>query len=220
MIGLDHPYFFLSRVFLKEGAKVHLSKYVYKEDCLFDERHEMAIDGTCLTEEWVNSQISSLGEGEELALHSKLKIGARTFHMPMIDFAAEGPLSENVIDRIRYFLPREVMLNLAFFDSGRSYHAYSLELLSPREWTRFMGRILLINPSGGEPIIDSRWVGHRLIGGYCSLRWSNNSGKYLKTPSAIQRFTVSSSGTSSSETGSPRPQPSMCLRVGTKAKVR
>lgn len=185
MISRDHPYFFLARVFATENAEFHLSKYVYDEDSLFDRRKSISVRGHQLTPEWVTWVISSLEPEEELALHSRITIKGHTFHIPMIDFATSEPLAANIADRIRFFLPRKVFLSLAFFDSGRSYHAYSTALLKPKEWLDFMGRLLLINPRGSQEIIDSRWVGHRLIGGYCSLRWSNNTGKYVRSPTSI-----------------------------------
>ncbi len=184
MISQDHPYFFLAQIFAKERAEFNLSRYVYKEDSLFDQRDNLSIVGSKLTPHWINQIVSSLQPDEELALHSKIIIKGRVLHIPMIDFAV-SQLSSEIVDRMGYFLPKKIMLNLAFFDSGRSYHAYSLALLSPKEWIEFMGRLLLINPRIGPQIIDARWVGHRLIGGYCSLRWSNNTGKYVRSPSSV-----------------------------------
>ena len=65
-----------------------------------------------------------------------------------------------------------------FSNSGRSFHAYSLRLISPKEWREFMGRLLLLNLPGRSSFIDSRWVGHRLVAGYASLRWTANSEQY------------------------------------------
>lgn len=48
-----------------------------------------------------------------------------------------------------------------------------------------MGHLLLINPRNGAEVVDTRWVGHRLIGGFGSLRWSNNSGQYLGLPTRV-----------------------------------
>jgi hypothetical protein len=35
-----------------------------------------------------------------------------------------------------------------------------------------MGRLLLLNLPEKPCLVDTRWVGHRLIGGYAALRWS------------------------------------------------
>lgn len=77
------------------------------------------------------------------------------------------------------------MLNMAVYGSGRSFHVYSTTLLGPKDWFDFMGRLLLINPRGQKEIVDTCWIGHRLIGGFGSLRWSNNSGMYLGSLSRI-----------------------------------
>ncbi len=184
MIDRDHPYFFLSKIFANEEARFYLSKYVYKEDSLLDHRKIITVSGSQLTAEWVDGLISSLSPDEELALHSRVDINKSSYHIPMIDFATHQ-LSARTVERLRYFLPKEVVMGLAFFDSGRSYHGYSLSLLSSKKWREFMGRLLLINPREGNAIIDSRWVGHRLIGGYCSLRWSNSTGVYIKVPNNV-----------------------------------
>lgn len=186
MINKHHPYHFIAPLLQRHDAVFHLSKYVYKADSLFDERESLSLRTSEFSEEWVNQAIKSLAPDQELALHSNVIIGGRTWHIPMIDFAVEGDLSGAVVDRMRHFLPRAIMLNMAIFASGRSYHAYSTTLLAPKDWLNFMGRLLLINPRGAQEIIDTRWVGHRLIGGFCSLRWSNNSGIYRGQPSLIK----------------------------------
>jgi len=186
VIEQGHPYEFLKVLREKPHAIFHLSKYVYKADSLLDERQYLSVSASDFSEEWVNREISSLRPDQELAIHSTITISGRTWHIPMIDFAVDGAIAGEMLDRLRLFLPRAVALNLAIFTSGRSFHAYSTALLSPKEWIGFMGRLLLVNPRDRKEIIDSRWIGHRLIGGFCSLRWSNNSGLYLGAPSRIK----------------------------------
>lgn len=185
MIEQDHPFFFLAKILSEERAVFHLSKYTYTPDSLFDEREYVSISAKEFTAEWVERAIGSLGPGQELAVHSKVLIKNRTFHIPMIDFSLEEALTAKVVDRMRCFLPRAVMLNLAIYESGRSYHAYSTALLPPKSWIEFMGRMLLINSKHNLDVIDSRWIGHRLIGGYSSLRWSNNTNQYLGMPKRV-----------------------------------
>lgn len=61
--------------------------------------------------------------------------------------------------------------------SGRSYHYYGLEPISEREWSEFLGHCSLF-----RGYTDNRFVGHRLIDGYASLRISQdiNSGQVPK----------------------------------------
>lgn len=183
MITETHPFHFLSPLFHKQEATFAFSKYVYTPDSLMDEREFMSVPGDDLTEDWVNSALASLRHDQELALHSSVRINGRAWHIPMIDFSLEKVMSEDVFDRMSRYLPKALMLNLAVYSTGRSFHAYSTTLLGPKDWYDFMGRLLLINPRQAEDIVDARWVGHRLIGGFGSLRWSNNSGLYLSSPS-------------------------------------
>lgn len=185
MITEAHPVRFLSTLFKRSGATFTLSKYVYTPDSLMDEREVLSVAGDHLTEEWVDLMIASLRSDQELAFHSTVRLNGKTWHVPMIDFSLETGLSENIFDRMSRYLPKALMLSMAAFSSGRSFHAYSTTLLAPREWYDFMGRLLLINPRDGEAVVDTRWVGHRLIGGFGSLRWSNNSGQYAGLPSRV-----------------------------------
>ncbi|MCY1274832.1 hypothetical protein D9M68_489950 [compost metagenome] len=185
MITENHPFYFLEALFEKEDSIFSFSKYVYTPDALFDEREIIKIPSPELTADRISQEISLLNQNQELSINSNVSIKGRSYHIPMIDFALEEGLSNKIIDRMFDYLPKAIVLSMAFYHSGNSYHAYSTTLLSPKEWLEFMGRLLLINPRGGQQIIDSRWIGHRIIGGYSSLRWSNNSSIYKKPPSRV-----------------------------------
>lgn len=185
MITAEHPYFFLSPLFKKQGVELSFSRYIYTPDSFFDERECFSLTGTNVTEDWVAAELAALRPGQELALHSKIRLGGKNFHIPMIDFSTEEAISAEVFDRMGRYLPKALMLNMAVYASGRSFHAYSTTLLSPKEWYEFMGRLLLINPRAHTEIVDTRWIGHRLIGGFSSLRWSNNSSQYIGIPTRI-----------------------------------
>jgi hypothetical protein len=186
VIAQTHPFYFLSSLFRKEEATFEFSKYVYTPDSLLDEREIFSVSGNDLTEEWVQSTLSLLRPDQELAIHSKVSMAGRNWHIPMIDFSLEKGMSEEVFDRMSRLLPKSLMLNMAVYSSGRSFHAYSTTLLTPKSWYDLMGRLLLINPRNADEIVDTRWVGHRLVGGYGSLRWSNNSGQYLGHPTRVR----------------------------------
>lgn len=185
MISESHPFFFLLPLFQKNDAVFSLSKYVYIPDSLFDDREHIVISSKDFSETRINGEIASLRSDQELALHSKVRVKGKTFHIPMIDFSIEGSIGNDVFDRMGRYLPKSLMLNMAIYASGRSFHAYSTTLLGPKDWCDFMGRLLLVNPHHLPDIVDARWIGHRLIGGFGSLRWSNNSHQYLGLPSRI-----------------------------------
>ena len=185
MITDNHPFNFVQQLFQRDDATFSFSKYVYTPDSLFDEREFLSISGVDLTEARINSEIGLLRPDQELAMHSNVRIKGKNLHIPMIDFSIEEAVNREVFDRMSRYLPKALMLNMAVYSSGRSFHAYSTTLLAPKEWLDFMGRLLLINPCNQPDIVDSRWIGHRLIGGFGSLRWSNNSGQYLGSPARI-----------------------------------
>jgi hypothetical protein len=185
MMPESHPFHFLLPLFQKKESVFSLSKYIYVPDSLFDEREYLWISGEDFSETRINNEIASLRSDQELALHSSVRIKGKTFHIPMIDFSVAELNDVNIFDRMSRYLPKALMLNMAIYASGRSYHAYSTTLLAPKDWVAFMGRLLLINPHPGADIVDARWIGHRLIGGFGSLRWSNNSDQYLGLPSRI-----------------------------------
>lgn len=185
MIVENHPYEFLVPLFQKRGAVFSFSRYVYTPDSLFDERECFFASGEEITKDWIGKNIATLRKDQELALHSKVTINGKSFHIPMIDFSTEERLKSDIFARMSQYLPRSLMLTMAVFNSGRSFHAYSTTLLGPKDWHEFMGRLLLVNPKNGREVVDSRWIGHRLIGGFGSLRWSNNSGQYKGLPTRI-----------------------------------
>jgi len=77
---------------------------------------------------------------------------------------------------------------MEFFSSGRSFHGYSTYLLGPKDWREFNGRLLLVNNNTIGNVIDSRWIGHRMIAGYSSLRWSKNTEIHSQTPTRVNKL--------------------------------
>lgn len=182
MIDVDHPFFFLKDLFDSESI-YSLSKYIYLPDSLTDDRIIYQVLGGDFSFDYINNMIYSLDFDQEVAFHSivKTKYG-KTFHIPMIDFAMND-LTINIYHRLKYFIDYKILSNMIFFSSGNSFHAYSSKLLTHKEWLNFMGSLLLINsPNSPINIIDDRWIGHRIMSGYSSLRWSNNSGTYKAIP--------------------------------------
>jgi hypothetical protein len=105
-------------------------------------------------------------------------------HMQMIDFACKP---EQVTKKVAA-LAKEIGLDFddfEFFDSGRSFHGYGVELLTRDEWIEFKGKLLLLNVPDEPDIVDQRWIGHRLTKGTSALRWTTHAPKYLKVPSPI-----------------------------------
>jgi len=130
-------------------------------------------------ESLVPKALGDLKPGEEMALHSSVYVGGYPKHIPMIDFFSPN-FQQCVLGLVWAFGSIE---DYAFYHSGNSYHAYRKTLLSEEEWHKFMGKLILINKT--SQIVDTRWIGHRLVQGCGALRWSCNSGKHVKVPSFV-----------------------------------
>jgi hypothetical protein len=131
----------------------------------------------------IKNLIGSTPPGKELSLHSSIEIDSgETLHIPMIDMST-GSLAQ--LEKVRPLLGDILFSTFSWFKSGRSYHGYGGTLIDQKEWTSQMGKLLLVNQIGMPPTVDPRWVGHRLIAGYSSLRWTNNTSHYIDTPKKV-----------------------------------
>ena len=184
-IKSDHPYFVVEEIIRRYGTQIkfEFGKYIYQENTIEDYREYIFITAKETNKERIENMIRSLSPDFELALHSRVHLESEFLHIPMIDFY--GSLSSHDWLLIKQIIPDNIMKEIKIFESGSSYHAYSTILISHEEWIKFMGTILLLNTPDKKPIIDTRWVGHRLRGGFSSLRWSCNTLKYEKIPNLI-----------------------------------
>lgn len=183
-----HPVALISRLCAAYGSDLTLSfsRYFYRPRQLLDERFVYNVPAHEVDAEWLAEAIDQLESEWELALNSVVLDGrGRRKHLGMIDFVGR-PSIDRVRERVRNFLGSRVAAGLVLFDSGRSIHGYSLDLMGPADWHQFLGRLLLMNAPGEEPMVDERWIGHRLIGGYSALRWSANSSHHLVVPHLLK----------------------------------
>jgi hypothetical protein len=160
------------------GWSAHFSRYTYEPQSLTDRRVLMSAPLSSITPNWLAEQLRLLGSQEELAIHSKLTKGDRVIHIPMVDFAVPTGSAGDVAPSIE----RHLGVSLQLFHSGRSFHGYGRQPVPNDEWVRLMGLMLLENLPGRAPVVDARWIGHRLVAGYSSLRWSRNTDRYLAWP--------------------------------------
>lgn len=133
-----------------------------------------------LTFDTIEKNIKDLKKNEELSILSLIKINGVPYHFAMIDFLAKKRSNSTIQALNKTCEFWDMMFNV--YNSGRSIHAYGTKLLTQSQWVGFMGYLILLNEKSGEKVVDSRWVGHRLMSGYSSLRITNNSGKYKTAP--------------------------------------
>lgn len=179
----SHPIQLISDLRDRYGKlTLSFSEYVYRPQSPFDERSVFDVPIDEITIDWLEARKAQLRPQWELALNSRVvDARKRVRHLPMIDFHKPEIVPADLL-LMRSLLGAAICGSLTFFDSGRSLHAYGVRLLDPGEWREFMGRLLLLNMPNTTALVDARWVGHRLIAGYCALRWTANSDQYLKVP--------------------------------------
>jgi hypothetical protein len=144
--------------------------------------------------DFVESVMNATPEGQEMAIHSNMKItGGERVHMIMIDMSTGARAH---LAKLRTFLGDNFFQQITWYASGRSFHGYGESLLFESEWTKFMGLLLLANQPRLEPTVDPRWIGHRLLAGYASLRWTRNTSHYLSTPTRLNQGSGPTGGSS------------------------
>ena len=167
---------------LSTSAIIKFSKYKYKPQTYEDSRKVFDLSVFEINKSTLFDILMDLEDDEELALHSEIIDMDKIYHLPLIDFGGkDNKLFESTFRNFCDFWDIEFQI----FSSGRSYHAYGNRLLSEKQWISFMGSLLLLNIPGASKIIDDRWVGHRILGGYAALRWSKNTIQYKKYPTHI-----------------------------------
>ena len=162
--------------------QLSFSRYLYKPRSREDSRERFVVPITAVNASWFRREIKAIEVGQELAFESRIRWKGQLRHVPMIDFkgTAAGQLRA-ILD----IFPGSHKLEPFVYYSGRSFHAYFLELLSNRDWIRFMGSALLCNTPDNPNVVDQRWIGHRLIAGYSSLRWSVNGSRHKTQPRRV-----------------------------------
>lgn len=158
-----------------------LSKYIDHSDD--SHRIIIQIEKENLTHKKIDNLANELKPNEELSFLSMIKVNSTFYHLPMVDFATKKRSAISV--EVAYEMANFWNMRFDIYDSGRSIHAYGTRLLNEQRWLKFMGYLLLLNEKSGEKVVDVRWIGHRLMSGFASLRITNNTGKYKTTPKYI-----------------------------------
>jgi len=181
----SHPYFLIRQLIdtVRSVDSFEFSYYHYRPQSVIDERRVFSIVARTLNEELVFDLMKQTPHDMELALHSRVQVAGKIWHLPMIDMSTSARAH---LEKLRATLSARIFESLVWFKSGRSFHGYSLVLLSEREWIQFMGGLLLCNLPKMHPTVDPRWIGHRLVAGYSALRWTRNTTQYLQFPTRVK----------------------------------
>lgn len=183
----SHPYWHLAKLIRNyEGiSSLYFSHYRYTPQSIVDERHTFLVDTSqFLNEGWINYLLESTPRDRELAIHSSVLFrDGSVMHIPMADMSTT---SKAHLIKLEALLEHTGFGNFEWYASGRSFHGYGDRLLNDSDWTRLMGALLLANQRGMTPVVDPRWIGHRLLAGYSALRWTKNTSHYVDYPANVQ----------------------------------
>lgn len=177
-----HPSLVVKEIVKKYGTDLdfEFSHYIYVPQTIKDQRITFKVSAKELTLHKLEELCNTTPPGTELALHSRVIFRDCTImHIPMIDLATRAA---GIIGRVVDVLTPELSDSMLWFESGRSYHGYGTILIAQDDWVKLMGRLLLVNQPQLPPVVDPRWIGHRLISGFSALRWTKNTGHYLQKP--------------------------------------
>lgn len=130
---------------------------------------------------WLAEQVAA---GDDVVITNQIKSSLSVMYVPMLDFDFEPPIFDRKIE-----MHRTKLLSLGidlekfkFYLTGRSFHAYGQELLNAQGHANFLAKALLLE----EDVVDARWVGHSLMRGFGSLRWTATSRHYSQVPALCE----------------------------------
>lgn len=195
---LDHPLYFVEDVCNSNSRveKLEFSYYVYTPRSVEDERRVRKVSATDLRSAYRYLK-KELEQNEEIAFHSRVHMKSGDVrHLPILDLSGEFTREriEKIIGLANHVFSGLDLGDLAIFESGRSCHVYGSRVLSQDEWYELLGRSLLANLPNEKDVVDQRWVGHRLMAGYGTLRWTCNTDQYLQEPTESYRLVSAESG--------------------------
>jgi hypothetical protein len=190
LIVHGHPCLLLEQIVARRGADLIFtySRYEVAPPGLQEAapRSDVFRVPACdVTLDWLTDRFGELGPNEEMAWHSWVERKGVGFHIPMIDFI--GRPAHSVLCEVSRMLTAEMGLSghFVFFETGRSFHGYSSDLIPERAWPNYLGQLLILNEHDRPAVIDTRWVGHALVRGFTALRWSHNTNRYRAMPRLV-----------------------------------
>lgn len=126
--------------------------------------------------------IDKLPEDRALAVTSRVTLhDHRKRHIPMVDFRCEP--TQIYLQKITEWMSEIDDAGGVVLRTTNSYHYYGISLLTDRQWVKFLGHCLLLVPD-----VDVRYLGHRLMEGWGSLRISRDprSGTSSNEPEVVK----------------------------------
>jgi hypothetical protein len=166
--GTDRRHFFeiaLSLAITKGLGQQVIEEMLREPDPRTRLRMAIDINGSSFPE-LLKRETSVIPREDVFAIASKCSlIDGTEAHLPMMDFRIKpNPHSLEVLaTAMKSISP----IGGAVLQSKNSYHFYGVELLDAHDWSKFLGKSLLL-----QGLTDDRYVGHRLRERFCVLRIS------------------------------------------------
>jgi len=140
-------------------------------DSAWEDRARFHVDAKKMTPRWMEMEKQRLGDEKVLAICSQCRTkSGSVWQIPMMDFHC--PPTDQNLSRLKKALWSIGERSGAILESGRSYHFYGFRLLTQKQWSDFIARCLLLSP-----LVDQRYVAHRLLGGMSVLRITSSRTK-------------------------------------------
>lgn len=184
---LKHPIAVYIPYLLTEGlityeSIISFKQYTYIKSQFVDDFSEFKAKASEVDIEWLQMKINQLSNTEEIAINSEILCGKRKIYLPLVDLSPKDINNKKFHEVISKLLDYWGM-DFFVFDSGRSFHLYGTKPFKTKSsWLKFTASLLLLNEPGKQTLIDTRWVGHRMMAGFSSLRLSNNTAQYKRYP--------------------------------------
>src|SRR5690606_28866431 len=140
-----HPYWLIRSVVERQAIEVlSMSYYRYSPQTVAESRSTWTVSSAeFMRAAGIECAIKATPDGHELALHSNVRLqNGEERHLVMIDMSTGARAH---LERLQLFLGKTFFQQLTWFSSGRSFHGYGSELLSEKDWVKFMGLLLLAN---------------------------------------------------------------------------
>jgi hypothetical protein len=124
-----------------------------------------------VTHDSLKSIIEDAGAEYGVALSSRVLMANGEYaHIPMLDFRCK--CSAHNIEVVKWAAAAIGHNSGVVVNSGRSFHFYGLRLLAVPEWLQFVSLAALFSP-----VVDARYLAHRLADGACRLRITAAPGR-------------------------------------------
>jgi hypothetical protein len=169
------------------GSEFEFGLYTHRPGLVRDAREVIRIAGASARSWFFRELPSAEQTSREIALQSRVYSTDGTVrHIPMCDLTGIREVGE--IRKVCNAMALFGSAHCYVFNSGKSYHVYGASLVASESFVPLAAALLLVNQSRRRPLVDDRWIAHRLLAGYYSLRLTRVNKPYHRGPIMIDEL--------------------------------